>query len=93
MNGRLIGLQTDDPLFVTDSGVKVGTPLPQALAKTPNAQWSGYEVQCVGIQLPAPKATTFDAAVYFTGGSLTPMHPHVANFFLTSAPTSFGDGC
>lgn len=83
--GHLATVTTTNPLFFTAAGTHIGTPLEKSLQKE-HARWSGWNVKCPHIVLPAPKGVTFLATV--ARSSATP-GGFVSGFYLSEAPASF----
>lgn len=84
-HGLLVTVETNNPTYATVAGTHIGSPLEQAL-KREHGTWSGWNVACPHLSLPAPKGVTFLAAVSRNAGN---PKGFVTGFYLSEAMSSF----
>ena len=84
-NGHVATVETSNPQFYTTAKTHIGTALAEARRRE-HATWSGWNVKCPHLTLPAPKSITFLASV-----SRSPSYPggFVSGFYLSATPSSF----
>jgi hypothetical protein len=83
--GHLATVMTTNPLFFTAAGTHIGMPLVRSLQHE-RGRWSGWDVKCPHVVLPAPKGVTFLATV--AKNSANP-GGFITGFYLSKAPGSF----
>jgi len=84
-NGHLATIETSNPQFFTAAKTHIGTQLSQA-RKREHAKWSGWNVNCPHLSLPAPKGVVFLASV---SKNATFPKGFVSGFYLSATPSSF----
>jgi hypothetical protein len=84
-NGRVVTVETSNPLFHTKAGTYNGTALPRSRERE-RAKWSGWKVKCPHLVLRSPKDVVFLASV-----SKNTANPQgfVTGFYLSVKPGSF----
>jgi len=85
VNGRVATFESNSPQFRTAAKTRIGSSIP-AVRKNEHAVWSGWQVKCPHLSLPAPKGTVFFASV-----SRNEANPKgfVSGFYLSATPSSF----
>jgi hypothetical protein len=85
VNGRVATFESNSPQFRTAAKTRIGSSIPEA-RKSEHAVWSGWQVKCPHLSLPAPKGTVFFASV-----SRNEANPkgYVSGFYLSATPSSF----
>ncbi len=84
-NGHLATVETNNPQFYTAVGTHIGTPLPQSRTRE-HAKWSGWNVKCPHLILPAPDGVSFLASVSRDAAN---REGFVTGFYLSATPSSF----
>lgn len=85
VNGHVATFESNSPQFRTVAKTHIGSSIPAA-RKSEHAVWSGWQVKCPHLSLPAPKGTVFFASV-----SRNEANPKgfVSGFYLSATPSSF----
>jgi hypothetical protein len=84
-NGHVATVETTSPQFFTAEETRIGSPLAEARRRE-HAKWSGWNVKCPHLTLPARKGVTFVASV--TKKATIPKG-FVSGFYLSATPSSF----